>query len=183
MSKAPGRPATKEFAGKIYGGALTDKEADVLTICGVAGDDDDDVVVPGAAAASPPEAEVDPPRLDADKLRVKLAAVAAEHDIMAIEDRVVECVDRATEEFLAKLIKALPTAPRNYLADVRRGRIAPAPTPRHRRARSPVAEEHPRVEGPHRAAKRRGALQLSLRRANGLGLNPRALWAAGALGR
>lgn len=175
-----GRPPTKEFAGEVYGGALTDAEADVLTICGVKDGpvDDDDVT----AAASPVEAEADPPLLNPLELRAKLAAIAAEQEMAAIEDRVVELVDRSVEEHLAKLIKALPTAPRNYLADVRRGRIAPAPTPNRRRSISQNVE-HPRVEGPHMASKRRGSMSLSLRRCNNLGANPRALWVNAALGR
>lgn len=176
-----GRPPTKEFAGEVYGGALTDAEADIFTICGVKDDDDGDAVAP-TAPASPPEAEIDAPLLNPDELRAKLATIAANHKMTAIEDGVARCIDLAVEEHLAKLIKNIPTAPRNYLADVRRGQIAPAPTPNRRLsvARDP---EYPRIEGPHKAAKKRGSQRLSFRRLHNLGINPQALWVNEALGR
>jgi len=175
-----GRPPTKQFAGEVYGGALTDAEVDVFTICGVK-DDDDDAAAP-TAPASPPEAEINAPLLNPDELRAKLATIAANHNLVAIDDEVVNYIDLAVEEHLVNLIKKIPTARRNYLADVRRGQIAPAPTP-NRRLSVARDTEHPRIEGPHEAAKKRGSHRMSFRRCNNLGINPRVLWVKAALGR
>lgn len=170
---ARGRKPTKEM--KLCGGMIHDKEGDVVAICGGEGDE------PAEAAGSPtpPPIEPEPEQtfVDPTRLRHALTAIAEQHELRTIDKNVVTLIDHAVEERMTELIKGLQTGGgRNYFADVRAGRIVPASTPRHRRARTP---EVPRVEGPHTASKRRGSVAWSRRNANRYNVSVTSLWRYG----